>query len=205
MSLWGTSRAPAASTATRIDGARPLDNLGRSVAGAGDLNGDARADVAVGAPAEWGTEVHHRGHVYGLFTPPNVASTDLGDRASWSRIEVVGAGRDDNTGLSLGAGRDVNGDGLDDLLVGAPWATSVTRHAGRAALVWGRSDAVTLRFDELGSSGKTFGRSRWDDGYGSSVAIADDLSGDGRLEAMVGAPFENFKRRVNAGRVYVRF
>ncbi len=98
-----------------MNGIDPVDLSGRSVSGAGDVNGDGLADVIVGA---FGAS-SFAGESYVVFgkadgTPVNLSAVAAGSGG----FVINGIDPSDGAGSVSGAG-DVNGDGLADLIVGA--------------------------------------------------------------------------------------
>ena len=98
----------------RIDGAAALDQAGASVAGAGDVNGDGLDDLLVGAPERGPLNAGAAYVVFGRETPENVNLGALG-RDGFRITGAAGGGR---AGVAVAGAGDVNGDGLDDVLVG---------------------------------------------------------------------------------------
>lgn len=99
----------------RVDGVAPADGLGARVAPAGDLDGDGLAELVVGAPeATLSSEQPRAGAVY-LFYAPQAG------RVSAADADFLVRGRDasDRAGAGLMGGADLDGDGFDDLLLGA--------------------------------------------------------------------------------------
>ncbi len=151
----------------------PVALAGRSVAGVGDVNGDGYADVAVGAPNVSGT-LPASGRVY-LFLGPLVS----GQAPDWHADGSISNG---GFGLAISGAGDVNGDGLADLLIGAPGPIEGQPARGRAELYLGTHDglAQTAAWSYEGST--TVSR------FGSAVASAGDVNGDGFGDVVIGAP-----------------
>ncbi len=177
-----------ASASARFDG--PLGGaLGSSVAAAGDFNGDGIDDVVLGAP-----ESHPRGHVgeaFVVFGRRGLGAVDLG-RLGALGVRIVGeASPDGAAGTSVAGAGDVNGDGLDDVVVTDPHAHAVVRPGRRgvsrsvdgiAYVVYGRRSAGTVELRRLRASG--FAIKGVEDG---SATGAGDVNGDGFADVVVAA------------------
>ena len=103
----------------RIEGIDAGDWSGFSVSGAGDVNGDGRADVIVGARA-WPNGIPNAGESYVVFGKTSTSTVDLanlGSGGSVSRVDENGG-----SGESVSGAGDVNGDGLADVIVGASFS-----------------------------------------------------------------------------------
>jgi len=145
-----------------LSGERAGDCLGRSTAGAGDVNGDGYDDVIVGGPPENGPGGNRAYVFYGGSAADAIADLVLDGVGSFG-MAVAGAG-------------DVNGDGYDDLLVGAS-------NNYKAFLFYGGAEADEVADLTLtGASGSYFGL---------SVAGAGDVNGDGFADMAIGAPFDS--------------
>jgi hypothetical protein len=117
-----------------IAGADSNDRLGQSVAGAGDVDGDGNDDLVVGAWKE-NTVGNNAGAAYLVFGPLTAGTTDLATAGSPARLTGESAG--DLAGWSVAGGGDVNGDGLNDILVGSPQDDDGGTDAGAAYLLLG--------------------------------------------------------------------
>jgi hypothetical protein len=141
--------------------------FGRSVASAGDVNGDGYADLVVGADfasGDTGGAYVYLGSASGLVTTP--ATTLLGP-----------AGSDGFFGFSVASAGDVNGDGYADVAVGAVGASTAYVYLGSASGL-ATTPSVTLTNPEGDDAG--------DSAFAASVASAGDVNGDGYADLVVG-------------------
>src|SRR5690606_19586346 len=130
-------------TGFRIDGAVLNDRSGHSVSFAGDFNGDGIADLLVGALGfdDAGANTND-GAAYVVFGKTNWSGTPVVSLASINGTNGVrfnGAGIGDLTGFSVSGAGDVNGDGFDDIIIGAYLAPNGSG-TGRAYVVFGKAD-----------------------------------------------------------------
>ncbi len=188
----------------RINGGYTADRFGASVAGIGDVNGDGRADIAVGAN-QAGDNGELSGSVYVIFGKASidpVVATQLG--SGGYRIDGPGAGA--LAGSFVAGIGDLNGDGRPDLAIGAPQTEVTGRpHAGSAYVVFGRSSAETQKLNALGAGGFRIDGAATFDLAGTSVGGAGDVNGDGRPDVIVGAPAADNNGRQDSGSAYVVF
>ena len=111
------------------------------------------------------------------------------------------------TGWDVAAIGDVNGDGFDDMLVGAAWTNHNDRfYSGSAYIVFGQSgnfDSV-IDLDSLdGSNGFAIHGSSAYDIFTEAVDGAGDVNGDGYDDIIIGAPLDDPHGVVNAGSAYL--
>jgi hypothetical protein len=159
-----------------------IAQLGASVAGGGDWNGDGYADVAVSAP-QYDAGMAYEGTVWAFYGGPN----GISDSPSWA---VVGDQYKGTVGTSIANAGDVNGDGFDDLIVGAAgYSSSSSLAQGRAFLFVGGPLGLP------GGLSATLANASWhaetsqnNASLGQSVASAGDVNGDGYADVLVGAP-----------------
>ena len=156
--------------------------LGISVAGAGDVDGDGLADVLMGA---------HNGHSGGAYSgraclalasalgSPGVRSADT----ITHRFDGEASG--EFAGTSVAGGGDLDGDGLADLLIGAPSADGGGWGSGRVYLWYGAS-LGSPGAHGLGGAPLILEGTVNNQQAGEVVRFVDDLDGDGRSEVMVG-------------------
>jgi hypothetical protein len=174
----------------RMRGPNPSARSGASVAALGDVNGDGRPDLVVGAPSADSATEAQPGFAYVVFGRRSPARVDLG-RVARSRLglAIKGAEPGDHAGASVAALGDLDGDGATDLLVGAPGASPEGRKdAGAAYVVFGRGAPAVIDLGRLGRRGYRILGALPSGGVGSSVAAAGDVNGDGLPDLLLGAP-----------------
>lgn len=185
--------------ARRIDGGVVGDRAGHSVADAGDVNGDGAADLIVGAPGVNGGA----GAAYVLLTLPKSPETPRFDDLGPHGFTISGPGPGSRAGWSVAASGDVNEDGFDDVLVGAPEADGDEPSSGSAYVVFGSPSPSDVPLDTLEADGRGYalpGRATGDLA-GWSVASGGDVDGDGLPDPAVGAPGADPQGRSDAGEV----
>lgn len=150
----------------QVDGTSVLEGFATSVSGAGDVNGDGFDDFLVGSPG-----FHHPG-----FAPLGAVYVYSGqDGSLLIRHEGLGGVRFfGNSAAGIG---DINGDGLDDVLVGSEDSGSIgANQHGRVYVFSGDTSTVLLEI----SGTQPFQR------LGRSVSHAGDLDADGVPDFLVG-------------------
>ncbi len=198
----------------RISGAAAEDFSGRSVASAGDVNGDGIDDVIVGARAA-DSNGSNSGASYVVFGKDTAAegafaaNLDLGALNGTNGFRISGAAAFDLSGYSVASAGDVNGDGIGDLIVGAKDASPNGFYSGASYVVFGRDTAAYGAFAAninlgalIGTDGFRISGVATSDRSGASVASAGDVNGDGIDDLIVGAAFANVD---DSGASYVIF
>jgi len=163
-----------------INGENYANYFGCSVAGAGDADGDGFDDILIGAYAN-DDGGHEAGKAY-LFSGASVASGGTID-ASDADYTFVGAQKDYYTGQAVAGAGDVDGDGLDDLLIGAYGYSS---EKGRTYLILGKE--LVAGEMSLSSAKITFTGSSHGGRSGSHLAGNGDVDGDGLSDFIIGEP-----------------
>jgi len=170
--VWARSQATAAWS---TEGDKASAFLGAAVATAGDVNDDGYADVLVGA---YGYDVAGIGASVGRAMVFLGSGAGLSPAPGW--IED-GELHESRFGTSVASAGDVNGDGFDDLIIGAPTQSPTATAEGRAFLYLG--SALGPSADPDWSTGGTVAGAR----LGQSVSSAGDVNGDGYDDVIIGA------------------
>jgi hypothetical protein len=193
-----------------INGEVAGDFSGFSGSGAGDVNGDGLADLIVGAP---GADLNgsNSGKSYVVFGKADGTAVDLSEVASGTGgFAVNGETADDGVGFSVSDAGDVNGDGLDDLVVGAPGTGPNGEQFGKSYVVFGKADNNSVELSEVAAGTGGFaikGEAAGDaagEYAGLSVSDAGDVNGDGLADLIVGVPGADPKGN-KSGKSYVVF
>jgi len=157
--------------------------FGAAVSLGPDVDGDGRGEVLVGAPRASGTSFDTGGaFLYSGATGVLLAA-------------YAGEATGDRFGAAVAVGPDADGDGRGDVLVGAPGFDAPGRADAGRAYLYGSADLAVPR--------KLTGEAA-DDQFGFAVSLGPDLDGDGRGDALVGAPFADpgMPAMPDAGKAY---
>jgi len=163
--------------------------FGTSVAGCGDINADGRSEFLIGEPAN---SIHSgRAYVYSGATGALLYSK--------SGEEV-----NDLFGSSVAGGKDVNGDGRPDFVVGAPGATHNSYFGFGSVYVYsGLTGAFIDRRDGPRDIYAAYAQGEDFIGFGDDLGLSADMDGDGKAEVIAGTPYANPTRLLDAGAAFV--
>jgi hypothetical protein len=202
-----------------IEAIEPYGHVGRSVSGAGDVNGDGIDDVIIGSS----NAQENAGESYVVFGrstgfPAFFPLRDLLPRQGGNGSEgfiLRGAETFDFAGYSVSGVGDVNGDGADDLLIGAYGVDPGNiDNAGASYLVFGSTTGfpplvVLPDIDPVvgadSAAGVVFAGGNEFDRVGKSVSGAGDINGDGIEDLMIGAYTADPGGTEDAGETYIVF
>ena len=175
--------------------------FGASVASAGDVNGDGYADILIGAPKndDGGTDA-------------GITFLILGKESGWSlnqkpsTMDASFRGEDDGdaSGYSIAGAGDVNGDGYDDILIGAYGDDDGGSFAGITYLIFGKASGWSRNMD-LSNSNASFIGEAAGDYSGFSVDGAGDVNGDGYDDILIGAHLNDEGIGMKIGQTYLIF
>ena len=187
------------------------DFVGESIEAVGDVNGDARPDVVVGAHLADARDRLNVGIAYVVFGKGDTKPVDL-EHLGAGGFRITGIDEQDQTGFDTAGTGDFDGDGIDDIAVTSLFAQPLSKgNAGAAYVVWGqRGAAPDLDLAELGERAVRIAGANEQDSLGFSVAALGDVNGDGAPDLALGAPATNntdaaMGRSQKAGATFVVF
>jgi hypothetical protein len=170
------------------------DWTGWSVAPAGDINGDSFDDIIVGAPQADANGLDS-GMAYVLFsdasgTFPTLDQVEIEGRG----FAIIGAAEGDNAGFAVAGGVDINGDGLSDVVIGAPYADVNGEQSGSTYVVFGKTDAQAVSLASFETTSPTNGsvhqgfamHGAYSQDFSGGTLVVGDVNGDGLGDIIIG-------------------
>jgi len=192
-----------------ILGKAATDRVGFSVSGAGDVNGDGFDDFIVGSRYnDDGVGANNNGAAYIFFGSTSLSGTfDMGGGVQSANVTIFGKAASDFFSERVSGVGDVNGDGYDDILVGAVLNDDgANPNAGAAYIFFGASDlSGTKSLGGVASADMTMLGKAVSDYFGTSVSGVGDVNADGFADILVGAKNNNDGGSNNEGAAYIFF
>ena len=174
------------------------------LAPAGDVNGDGQPDFMVGANQPFNGQT---GKAYVVFGGQSFDPLELLGNTGGSLTGFQIVGESDWTAWPLRSAGDVNGDGLDDIILPSVFDNAGGPNTGSAYVVFGKADMSTVNLADVaaGQGGfKVLGTlPNGYIGYGQTVTGIGDVNHDGLDDVLVGAPTDPFAP--DQGEAYVVF
>jgi hypothetical protein len=175
-------------TAWTAESDQALAEFGVSLATAGDVNGDGYSDVIVGA-YRYDNEQTGEGRAYVYHG----SAAGLATTAAWTAESDQASAL---FGYSVATAGDVNGDGYSDVIVGAYQYDNEQTGEGRAYVYHGSAAGLETAAAWTAESDQASAH------FGTSVATAGDVNGDGYSDVIVGA-LDHHHGQTKEGRAYV--
>ena len=177
----------------KLSGVADYDYSGSAVSTAGDVNGDGIDDLLIGA-FRADPNGNASGASYVVFGGAGVGSggnLELSALDGTNGVKLSGVATYDQSGRAVSTAGDVNGDGIDDLLIGAPDADPNGERSGASYVVFGGAgvgNGGNLELSALdGTNGFRLSGVAAYDYSGRAVSTAGDVNGDGVDDLLIGA------------------
>jgi large repetitive protein len=188
----------------RILGDQPFDDLGFGLSRAGDVNADGLEDFFLGSAVADRGGLSNVGVAYVVFGKSGAADVALSALGDWG-FRIDGDRANHFIGMRIGGAGDVNGDGMSDVLVGFEDGTTNGFASGETYLILGKTSTEPVSVSNLSLGGFQINGEAVYDLFGTAVAGAGDINGDGLADMIVGARYADPAGVSRAGKAYVIF
>ncbi len=175
--FYGSASGPGTEPDWSLEGNQAGAGLGHSVSTAGDVNGDGYDEVVVGAPF-YDSGLTNEGAAWLFYGSAGGLSATLG----WS---AVGGQEEARLGAAVSTAGDLNGDGLSEVIIGAPYYDGGVTDEGAAFVFFGSAGGLGAAPRWTSTGNQQYAQ------FGAAVGAAGDVNGDGYGDVIVGAPLYN--------------
>ena len=162
-----------------------INGSGTSVSNAGDINNDGIDDLIIGASNASPNGKDEAGQSYVVFGETNLGSGGTFNLSSLNGTNgfiINGIAAIDRSGSSVSSAGDINSDGIDDLIIGAPFASPNSFRSGESYVVFGSKGGFGAQFNLStlnGTNGFAINNMNEYGLLGVSVSSAGDINSDG--------------------------
>ncbi len=188
---WGMNVDIEAAATAIFRGSQDYDMVGYCVAGRGDFNGDGLADMIIGAPGTWDRMPETPGWAYLVFGRRELDWGKDYQLAVSADVKLVGERPLDQFGYSVSFVGDINHDGYDDIICGAPYRNQYRKWDGKAYLVLGSAKGWDGDQPVAKKAVASFFYPAEQALTGYSVAGVGDVNQDGTSDFVIGVPGAN--------------
>ncbi|MFQ5979884.1 MAG: DNRLRE domain-containing protein [Candidatus Heimdallarchaeota archaeon] len=189
-------------------GEDPWDKLGYSTAAVGDINNDGYDDILFQAHQKNVSSGIEAGKAYLILGRADVTQWNGSDslHVSNANASFIGATAGEMAGFGLAGAGDVNMDGYDDILIGAPMNNDSADLAGKTYLILGRADVTLWNGSaplNLANANASFAGEKALDGSGAELAGVGDVNDDGYDDILISAGEPTFVGGTGKGKAYL--